>query len=104
MVLRECQSLFGDGMFFTIATMNGKTGTLRKSTDIISRGFVYLRENQQLLSEARLLVKKTVERSTAQSNPIDLDLVKDEITEVISAFLLQKTNKTPMVIPVLIGI
>jgi ribonuclease J len=91
-------------MFVIIATMNGKTGTLRKSPDIISRGFVYLRENQQLLSEARLLVKKTVEKSTAQSNPIDLDLVKDEITEVVSAFLLQKTNKTPMVIPVLIGI
>ncbi len=103
-VIRDRQSLSEDGMFVIIATMNGKTGTLRKSPDIISRGFVYLRENQQLLSEARLLVKKTVERSTAQSNPIDLDLVKDEITEVISAFLLQKTNKTPMVIPVLIGI
>lgn len=103
-VIRDRQSLAEDGMFVIIATMNGKTGTLRKSPDIISRGFVYLRENQQLLSEARLLVKKTVEKSTAQSNPIDLDLVKDEITEVVSAFLLQKTNKTPMVIPVLIGI
>jgi ribonuclease J len=103
-VIRDRQSLAEDGMFVIIATMNGKTGTLRKSPDIISRGFVYLRENQQLLSEARLLVKKTVEKSTAQSHPIDLDLVKDEITEVISAFLLQKTNKTPMVIPVLIGI
>jgi ribonuclease J len=103
-VIRDRQSLAEDGMFVIIATLNGKTGQLRKSPDIISRGFVYLRENQQLLSEARLLVKKTIEKSTAQSHPIDLDLVKDEITEVVSGFLLQKTNKTPMVIPVLIGI
>jgi len=103
-VIRDRQSLAEDGMFVIIATVNAKTGTLRKSPDIISRGFVYLRENQQLLSEARVLIKKTVEKNTAKSHPIDLDFVKDEITEVISGFLLQKTNKTPMVIPVLIGI
>ncbi len=103
-VIRDRQSLAEDGMFVIIATINAKTGTLRKSPDIISRGFVYLRENQQLLSEARVLIKKTVEKNTAESHPIDLDFVKDEITEVVSAFLLQKTNKTPMVIPVLIGI
>lgn len=103
-VIRDRQSLAEDGMFVIIATVNTKTGALRKSPDIISRGFVYLRENQQLLSEARLLIKKTVEKNTAKSNPIDLDYVKDEITEVVSAFLLQRTNKTPMVIPVLIGI
>ena len=103
-VIRDRQSLAEDGMFVIIATINTKTGTLRKSPDIISRGFVYLRENQQLLSEARVLIKKTVEKNTAKSHPIDLDFVKDEITEVVSGFLLQKTNKTPMVIPVLIGI
>lgn len=103
-VIRDRQSLAEDGMFVIIATINTKTGALRKSPDIISRGFVYLRENQQLLSEARLLIKKTVEKNTAKAHPIDLDFVKDEITEVVSGFLLQKTNKTPMVIPVLIGI
>lgn len=103
-VIRDRQSLAEDGMFVIIATINTKTGALRKSPDIISRGFVYLRENQQLLSEARVLIKKTVEKNTAKSHPIDLDFVKDEITEVVSGFLLQKTNKTPMVIPVLIGI
>jgi ribonuclease J len=103
-VIRDRQSLAEDGMFVIIATVNTKTGTLRKSPDIISRGFVYLRENQQLLSEARILIKKTVEKNTAHTHPIDLDLVKDEITNVVSGFLLQKTNKTPMVIPVLIGI
>ena len=103
-VLRDRQSLAEDGMFVIIATVNTKNGKLRKSPDIISRGFVYLRENQQLLSEARVLIKKTVEKSTANMHPLDLDYVKDQLTDTISGFLMQKTSKTPMVIPVLIGI
>lgn len=103
-VLRDRQTLAEDGMFVIIATVNTKNGKLRKSPDIISRGFVYLRENQQLLSEARVLIKKTVEKQTEHMNPIDLELVKDDLTDVVSGFLLQKTQKNPMVIPVLIGI
>lgn len=103
-VLRDRQSLAQDGMFVIIATINTKNGKLRKSPDIISRGFVYLRENQQLLSEARVLIKKTVEKQTEKMHPLDLDYVKDQLTDVLSGFLLQKTQKTPMVIPVLIGI
>jgi len=103
-VLRDRLSLAQDGMFVIIATVNAKTGKLRKSPDIISRGFVYLRENQQLLSEARVLIKKTIEQKTERMNPIDLDYVKDELTDTVSGFLMQKTQKAPMVIPVLIGI
>lgn len=103
-VLRDRQTLAEDGMFVIIATVNTKTGKLRKSPDIISRGFVYLRENQQLLSEARTLIKRTVEKQTENMHPLDLDYVKDELTNTVSGFLMQRTNKTPMVIPVLIGI
>ncbi len=103
-VLRDRQTLAEDGMFVIIATVNTKNGKLRKSPDIISRGFVYLRENQQLLSEARVLIKKTVERQTEHMNPLDLEIVKDELANVMSGFLMQKTQKNPMVIPVLIGI
>ncbi len=103
-VLRDRLTLAQDGMFVIIATVNSKTGKLRKSPDIISRGFVYLRENQQLLSEARVLIKRTVEKHTERMNPLDLDYVKDQLTDVMSSFLMQKTQKTPMVIPVLIGI
>ena len=103
-VLRDRQSLASDGMFVIIATVNSKTGKLRKSPDIISRGFIYLRENQQLLAEARTLIKRTVEKHTQNMQPLDLDFVKDELTDTMSGFLLQHTQKTPMVIPVLIGI
>jgi ribonuclease J len=103
-VLRDRLSLAQDGMFVIIATVNAKTGKLRKSPDIISRGFVYLRENQQLLSEARVLIKRTIEKHTERMNPLDLDYVKDELTDVVSVFLTQRTQKSPMVIPVLIGL
>jgi len=103
-VLRDRETLANDGMFVIIATVSTKNGKLRKSPDIISRGFVYLRENQQLLSEARVLVKRTIEKHTQGMHPLDLDYVKDQVTDTLNGFLLQKTHKNPMVIPVLIGI
>ena len=102
-VIRDRQALSKDGMFVIIASVNLKTGKLRKSPDIISRGFIYLRESQDLLNEARLLIKKTIEDSTHNMNPIDLDYVKNNLTDVVAGFLFQRTNKAPMVIPVLIG-
>ena len=102
-VIRDRQSLAKDGMFVIIASVNIKTGKLRKSPDIISRGFIYLRESQNLLNEARILIKKTVEDSTHNMNPIDLDYVKNNLTDVMAGYLFARTNKAPMVIPVLIG-
>lgn len=103
-VIRDRQMLAKDGMFVIIATVNLKTGKLRKSPDIISRGFVYLRESQELLNQARLLIKKTVEDSTRGMNPVDLDYVKNTLTDTMSGYLFSRTNKAPMVIPVLIGV
>lgn len=103
-VIRDRQALAKDGMFVIIATVHLKTGKLRKSPDIISRGFVYLRESQELLNEARLLIKKTVEDSTRGMNPVDLEYVKEKLTETVAGYLFSRTNKAPMVIPVLIGV
>ncbi|OYV63011.1 MAG: hypothetical protein B7X03_03465, partial [Parcubacteria group bacterium 21-58-10] len=83
-VIRDRQSLAKDGMFVIIASVNLKTGKLRKSPDIISRGFVYLRESQNLLNEGRILIKKTIEDSTRNMNPIDLDYVKNNLTDVMA--------------------
>ncbi|MCW9054395.1 MAG: ribonuclease J [Candidatus Pacebacteria bacterium] len=103
-VIRDRQNMAQDGMFVVIATINLKTGKLRKSPDIISRGFVYLRESQDLLQQTRLIVKKSVEETTKGMRPVNFDMVKDNITDTVSAFLFQKTNKHPIVIPVLLGV
>jgi ribonuclease J len=103
-VIRDRRTLAQDGMFVVIATVNARTGELRKSPDIISRGFVYLRESQELLGEARVIVKKAINDATKNANPIDFEYVKKNISDSVSRFLLQRTNKRPIVIPVVLGL
>ena len=93
-----------DGIFVVVITMNLRTGKLRKSPDIISRGFIYLRESQELLGETRLIIKKTVEDTFKKSSKPEIDDVKNELIDVIAHFLLQKTHKNPIVIPVIVGV
>jgi ribonuclease J len=103
-VIRDRQMLAQDGIFIVFAIINVQTGKLKKSPDIISRGFVYLRESQELLHNARIIIKNTVEESTHGMNPINIDYVKGAISDNVSKFLLQKTAKRPIVIPVLLTI
>jgi len=103
-VIRDRQALAQDGIFIVFGIINGSTGKLKKSPDIISRGFIYLRESQELLHEVRLLIKDTVEKATRGQNPINVDFVKDAITDAVSKYLASKTAKRPMVIPVILTI
>jgi len=103
-VIRDRQMLAQDGIFIVFAIINAQTGRLKKSPDIISRGFVYLRESQDLLHHARMIIKSTVEECTKGMNPINVEYVKSNITDNVSKFLLQKTAKRPIVIPVLLTI
>jgi ribonuclease J len=103
-VIRDRKMLAGDGIFVIIALVNTRNGRLRKSPDIIARGFVYLRESQELLGEARNIIKKSIESVTIGSNPINFDAAKNTVTEDISRFLFQKTAKKPIVIPVILGV
>lgn len=103
-VIRDRQMLAQDGIFIVFAIINSQTGKLKKSPDIISRGFVYLRESQELLHQARIIIKNTVEDSTKGMNPLNVDYIKTNISDNISKFLLQKTAKRPIVIPVLLTI
>lgn len=103
-VIRDRQMLAQDGIFIVFAIINSQTGKLKKSPDIISRGFVYLRESQELLHHTRIIIKNTIEESTKGMNPINIDYVKTNISDNVSKFLLQKTAKRPIVIPVLLTI
>jgi ribonuclease J len=103
-VIRDRQMLAQDGIFIVFAIINAQTGKLKKSPDIISRGFVYLRESQELLHQARIIIKNTIEESTKGMNPINIDYIKTNVTDNIGKYLLQKTAKRPIVIPVLLTI
>lgn len=103
-VIRDRTVLAQEGMFVIIATVNPKNGRLRKSPDIISRGFVYLRESQELLQQTRIIIKKTIEDSTRGQQPVNFDYVKNNVTDAVARFLFEKTNKRPIVIPVVLGV
>jgi len=103
-VIRDRQMLSKDGMFVLIVTINSTNGKLRKSPDLISRGFIYLKENQELLHQVRLIIKKTIEDETRGMHQINFDLMKTALGDNISKFLYQKTAKRPLVIPVLLNV
>ncbi len=103
-VMRDRKMLADDGMFVIVAIIDLKTGKLRKSPDLISRGFVYLRESQDLLQQTRLIIKKTIEDNTRGMNPINFDFIKNNVTDAVAQFLFQLTAKRPIVIPVILGV
>jgi ribonuclease J len=103
-LIRDRKMLADDGMFVIIAMINSKTGKLKKSPDIISRGFIYLRESQDLLAEARHVIKRSIENATVGMNPINFEFAKNAVNEDVSRFLFQKTAKKPIVIPVILSV
>jgi len=103
-VIRDRKMLAQDGMFVIVVTLDVNTGKVRKSPDLISRGFVYLRESQELLKQTRNLIKKTTEENVGGMRPINFDYLKGILTDTVSHYLFQKTNKRPIVIPVILGV
>ncbi len=103
-VLRDRQMLAEDGMFVVVTIIDSRSGKVRGSPDIISRGFIYLRDNKILLQEARKRIRQIVENSTAGEHPFNDILVKEEIKEKVGQFLYQQTHRRPMILPVLIEV
>ena len=102
-VLRDRQVLAEDGMVVVIATVDSKSGKLIQNPDIISRGFVFLKDNKELIEDIRHRVKKMI----IQSNPLswaDSNQIKNNIRDKIGQFIFTKTEKRPMVLPVVIEV
>jgi ribonuclease J len=103
-VMRDRQTLAEDGMFVVIGVIDSRTHTLKKSPDLISRGFVYLKESQDLLYQTRLLTKKVIDDSLLKGGFMNLDQMKQDVAEATTKYLLQKTAKRPVIIPVIISV
>ena len=103
-VLRDRQMLSKDGMFVIIAIIDKQTGRVRGSPDIISRGFVYLRESKDLLAQTRRKVIEIVDKSTGNGGAVNWVYVKDELRNKIGDFLHTKTERRPMILPVVIEV
>jgi len=102
-VLRDRQAMAKDGILVAIATIDRQNKKLLSSPDIISRGFIYMRENEELVFNIRQKVKKLVTQNL-QEHPNDINLVKSKIRDKISDYIEDTTQRRPMVIPVIIEV
>lgn len=102
-VLRDRRTLSQEGMIVVITSINKHNGKILKNPDIISRGFIYLKENKDLLDEIRRRIRGIIGRIPHYQDT-DSDYVKTLIRDQISEFLYNKTKRRPMVLPVIIEI
>ena len=103
-VLRDREMLAKDGIFVIIAVIDSRIGKVKGSPDIISRGFVYLRESKELLAEVRKLTKEIVAKTASRERTKNWAYVKANLRDKIGEFLYQRTKRRPMVLPVVIEV
>jgi ribonuclease J len=102
-VMRDRRVMAEDGMIVIIATIDSRTGEPIGNPDIISRGFVYMKENKELIEKTRMKVKKIVKDHDVRT-PADDDYIKNKVRNDIGQFLFSQTKRRPMVLPVVIKV
>ncbi|MDO8669762.1 MAG: ribonuclease J [Candidatus Buchananbacteria bacterium] len=102
-ILRDRQMMAEDGMLVIIATISRKTGELIHNPDLISRGFVYMKENKKLIEMTRQKAKKILKDHSSKTSP-DEQIIREKLRNEIGKFLFQKTEKRPMILPVIIEV
>jgi ribonuclease J len=99
-VLKDRIHMATEGMFIVVLTVQRGTGRLLTSPDIISRGFIYLRDSEELMGMIRQYLKQKVARSFTGKH-VDMDVIKKELKDEITHILYDQTRRTPIVIPVI---
>ncbi len=102
-VLRDRVQMSEDGMFVVIATIEARTGELIGNPDIISRGFIFMKENKEIIEKARALVRRILEQSDHKAAAFD-EFIKNKIRNDVGQFLFSQTKRRPMVLPVIIEV
>jgi ribonuclease J len=99
-VLRDRKHLGQDGLIVVVTTIEQATGQIAAGPDIISRGFVYVREAEDMLSEAREIVRQTIE-TCMQNNVREWGNIKTQVRDALSSYFYNRTKRSPMILPVI---
>lgn len=102
-VLRDRKHLAQDGLIIVVMTMNSDTGTVAAGPDIVSRGFVYVREAEQLMEDSRTVVRSAV-MDCEEKGIKEWGAIKTRVKESLSTFLYQKTKRSPMILPIIMEV
>lgn len=102
-VLRDRKHLSQDGILTVVVTIEKQSGNVIAGPDIISRGFVYVRESEDLMDEARIIVKNAL-KECEEKHITEWATIKSNIKEVLRLFLYEKTKRKPMILPIIMEI
>ena len=103
-VLRDRRLLSQDGLIVVVATIDEHSRLLLSGPDLVSRGFVYVKENEPLMEEAKKLVQRTLQAALSSNRASDRMQVKTRVRDELSRFLFQKTGRKPMILPVIMDV
>lgn len=103
-VLRDRQVLSADGMFMITVVIDSKSKEIIGNIQITSRGFIYVKENFDLINATKLVIKKVIKENTSKDTSINWDFIKNSIRESVGMYLFQKTERRPMVLPIIIEV
>ena len=102
-VLRDRKHLAQDGIIIAIATIDRDSGIILAGPDIVSRGFVYVRESEELLEEAKSIVTDSLQKCL-DSNMREWNAIKTKLKEKMSDFIYTKTQRNPMILPIIMEV
>lgn len=102
-VLRDRKHLAQDGLIIVVAAVDKAAGKIVSGPDIVSRGFVYVRESEELMDESRALMRSAMEK-TLTPNVREWNTVKGVMKDTLSGFIFQKTRRSPMILPIIMEI
>ncbi|MGL5257311.1 MAG: ribonuclease J [Proteocatella sp.] len=102
-VLRDRKHLSEDGLIVVVVSMSGEDGAVVSGPDIISRGFVYVREAEDLIDECKIIVKKCLNRCE-EKNIREWSYIKNMIREDLKKYLYEKTKRNPMILPIIMEV
>ena len=102
-VLRDRQHLSQDGLIIIVLTMDTKTGEVISGPDVISRGFVYVRESENLMDEVKTVVKETIAECEA-AGTTDWATIKGNLRDDLREYLFKKTKRNPRILPIIMDV
>ncbi len=102
-VLRDRKLLAEDGLIIAAATIDSATGEILSGPDIVSRGFVYVRESEELMHEAQSILYSTLQKCL-DSNTREWNTMKTKMKDALSAYIYSKTKRNPMILPIIMEV